>query len=130
MWAKITTILLFLALAASPALAVGPVLRQCTLEWNPVTTNTDGSPATDLKEYRIYVSTTPGGQNLASPQGPPILAPTTITSCTAQGITSDGQKYVVVTAADLAGNQSAPSNEVPFVLDAVAPAAASNLRVR
>jgi hypothetical protein len=42
---------------------------------------------------------------------------------------SQGQKYAVVTAVDLAGNESGASNEVPFFYDAVAPSAPSSLTV-
>jgi hypothetical protein len=113
-----------LAALCTPVLAqaVGPVLKTCTLTWDPLT-------VTDLKEYRVYVSSTPGTENLSFAQGPAIQPPAVTTTCAAQGITTEGQKYVIVTGVDLAGNQSARSNEVPFVLDVTAPPAVGNLRV-
>ena len=112
-----------------PVFAAGPTVSNCTLRWDPVTKNTDGTPVTDLKEYRIYVSTSPGGQNLSAPQGPPIIPPAVSTTCAAQGITTRGQKYAVVTAVDDADRQSGKSNEVPFVFDGDALEAPANLTV-
>lgn len=111
-----------------PAFAVGPVRSPatCRLEWDAPTTNTDGSALTDLATYRVYVNTAPG-----APRGTPTATVTAASATPAPGtlvpwpcsLLTDGQKYAYVTALDLAGNESANSNEVPFVFDAKAPVA-------
>jgi hypothetical protein len=62
---------------------------------------------------------------------------TPTTSATSYGPTANlcggmvtGQKYVVNTSVDGAGNESGWSNEVPFVFDVAAPAAPTNLTVQ
>lgn len=122
-------------LISQPVWAVGPAVTQgtCVLTWDAPQTNADGSPLTDLAKYRVYVGTAPGVKKgpsptaeVLAPDADPVAGATGSWTCT--GLTS-GQKYAVVTAVDQAGNESAESNEVPFVLDALAPGTPGNLRV-
>lgn len=100
--------------------AVGPVVTQatCRLSWDAPTTNTDGTPLTDLGKYRVYIGTAPGVKKGPAPTaevGAPNPAPTPGTTGTwaCVGLTP-GQKYGVVTAVDTSGLESQESNEVPF----------------
>lgn len=75
-----------------------------TLRWDPVTTHTDGTPAQDLAGYTLY-RRDPGGTWLARDF---ILAPTT----TATDPTAPlGIVCYRVTAVDMQGQESPPSNE-------------------
>ena len=51
MWMAMTLVMLLCLVAR--------VSEACTLAWDPVVTNTDGSPVTDLAGYRVYY-TAPG----------------------------------------------------------------------
>jgi hypothetical protein len=110
---------LLLGAGACAAQAVGPVLNHCNTSWT-------ASPATDIREYHVYFSATPGG--VGSVVGI-VQAPVTAWSCPV-ALTPEGQKYATVTAIDIAGNESPRSNEFPFVFDVTVPAAASNFRVQ
>lgn len=128
-WIKLIVALLSLLAFASVAHADGPVVgASCTFTWNAVTKNADGTPITDLKEYRLYLSQTPG--TYAPPAAVVINAPATQTTCLAAGVTTDGQYYAVVRAVDTAGNQSANSNEVGFVRDTTSPQAPANFTIQ
>ena len=117
--------LVALLLFAAPAWAVGPVVGSaCRISWIAPTTNADGTPLTDLAGYRVYVGTAPGVYGVATAT---VVQPATTWPC---GTLSNGQKYTVVTAVDLAGNESIRSTEVPFVLDTIAPAAPSEVTVQ
>ena len=120
--------LLCLLVLASSAFAAGPTVgKGCTFQWTEPTTNADATPLVDLKEYRLYLSTTSGSYTttpakvIAAPKPNPSTGSNLTTPCPA-GI-PQGQNYAVMTAADLAGNESVFSNEAPFVLDTVAPGA-------
>ena len=113
---------------ASPAWAVGPVLNHCQFSWSEAVV-----PDGDLAYFTIKLATTPGGPYAVvgtypapDPAGGASYFPPT-NYCAGQ---PDGQKYAVVTATDTAGNESEVSGEVPFVTNATAPPAASNLAVR
>lgn len=118
MWRILLLLILWL-----PALAWadGPIVgASCGFTWEAPTTNADGSPLTDLKEYRLCVSTISGSYGTPSAVIP---AGTTQVSCAQAGISGDGQYYAIVRAYDQALNPSAPSPEVAFVRDTVAPGA-------
>lgn len=91
--------------------------------WTAPTTNTDGSPLTDLAFYRVYYGSAtaacpgPAFFQVASPTPSPL--PDTIVSLRLTGLTSGTLYYVSVTAVDLSGNESACS----VVASAVAQAA-------
>ena len=80
------------------------------LVWDAPTTCTDGSALLELKEYRIYFSTSPDPYSAGSYL--PVSASTT--SVKVKDIISQGSGiyYFVVTAVDSADRESAPSNEV------------------
>lgn len=82
--------------------------------WTAPTTNTDGSPLTDLASYLLYYGTSsspcPGGSSVqvAAPTSSPGLNQTTSFRLT--GLTTGAQYNVAVTAVDALGNQSACSS--------------------
>jgi hypothetical protein len=128
--------------AASHAHADGPTLSsgKCEIDWDVPTTNTDGSPLTDLKEYRVYVGAAKGafaGAPAAAPNPGPGLV--VAWDCRAVGLTT-GQKYLTVRAADLVGNESAngtpptgatwtAADGLPFVFDGLRPTAPNGLKI-
>ena len=81
--------------------------------WTAPTTNTDGSPLTDLASYKVYYGVAtgpcPGGVffQVISPTTSP--APGTTVSFRLKGLTSGGLYFVSVTAVDLSGSESACS---------------------
>jgi len=81
--------------------------------WTAPTTNTDGSPLTDLASYKVYyvpaTGPCPGGAffQVISPTTSP--APGTTVSFRLKGLTSGGLYSVSVTAVDLSGSESACS---------------------
>ncbi len=81
-----------------------------TLSWDAPATYTDGSSLLDLKEYRIFYSTS------HSPYSTGIYfsVPAPFTSVKIKDVISlgTGTYYFVVTAVDSAGRESNPSNEV------------------
>lgn len=116
--------LVLLALGAAPAAAqaVGPVLNHCIFEW------TDAEPS--LASFTVYVATTAGGAAVKLGSLAADATKTTYVTGNLCGGQPDGQKYAVVKAVDLAGNESPGSNEVPFVLKGTVPTAPTNLKVR
>jgi len=81
--------------------------------WTAPTTNTDGSPLTDLASYKVYYEPAtgpcPGGAffQVISPTTSP--APGTAVSFRLKGLTSGSLYFVSVTAVDLSGSESACS---------------------
>src|SRR5437867_3300406 len=81
--------------------------------WTAPTTNTDGSPLTDLASYRVYFGSTttpcPGTAffQVASPASSP--APNTTVSFRLTALPSGIPSYVSVSAVDQSGNESACS---------------------
>ncbi len=101
--------------------------------WVAPTTNTDGSPLTDLASYRVYYgpATGPcGGPNsfpVASPTTGP--EPNTTVSFRLAGLVTGTLYYVAVSAVDLSGNASACSltaSGVAQVAFAVSPTSTVN----
>ena len=78
--------------------------------WTAPTTNTDGSPLTDLASYRVYYGSATGSCpgsiffEVASPTSSP--APNTTMSFRLVGLAPGTRYYVSVTAVDLSGNES------------------------
>ena len=78
--------------------------------WTAPTTNTDGSPLTDLASYRVYYGPATGSCpgsiffEVASPTSSP--APNTTVSFRLVGLSPGTLYYVSVTAVDLSGNES------------------------
>jgi hypothetical protein len=78
--------------------------------WMAPSTNTDGSPLTDLMAYRVYYGSAtspcpgPSGFEVPSPTTSP--APNTLVSFRLTGLTAGTLYYVAVTAVDTEGNES------------------------
>lgn len=140
-------VVLLILWAAARAHADGPTLStgKCEIDWDVPTTNTDNSPLTDLKEFRIYIGATKGAFTGAPFAVVPAAVPNPgpglvgVWDCRAAGLPS-GQKYLTVRAADLVGNESANANPptgaawtaadgLPFVFDALKPIAPGGLRI-
>lgn len=75
-----------------------------TLTWSAPTTNTDGTPLTDLVGYKIYYGTSSGSYSVSVDVG-------NVTTYTVDSLSS-GTYYFVVTAYDGYENESNYSNEV------------------
>lgn len=107
------------------AFAEGPIVgKNSVIYWNP---NTES----DLAGYKLYLGVSSGVyssvRDVGLTQSP--SSPEVSVLASFPGIT-DGQYYVVVTAYDLAGNESGYSAEAPFFLNAVAPANPVGVGVR
>lgn len=114
------TFLLFLFIALGfPSFVFA---AQCTFTWTAPATNTDGTPTTDLKGYRLKSGTAPGG--------PYTLVQEVAAPATTAALNCNERTVWVVTAIDTENppNESAPSNEV-YISDRTAPLAPGNLRV-
>jgi hypothetical protein len=101
--------------------------------WTAPTTNTDGTPLTDLASYLLYYGTStspcPGSSSVqvASPTSSP--GPSQTTSFRLTGLTTGTLYNVAVTAVDALGNQSACSSVASAVARsdfAVSPAGTVN----
>jgi len=90
-----------------------------TVTWNAPTTNADGTPLTDLAEYRIYlgtaVPTCPGGSfhPVSSPTTTPGSGQTVSARVTA--LNAGTTYFARITAADFDGNESACSSSASGV---------------
>ncbi len=78
---------------------------QAILSWNVPTTNTDGSPLTDLAGYKVYYGTVSGAYTQNIDVG-------NVTTYTVPNLTDGGAYYFAVTAYDTASIESGYSNEV------------------
>ncbi len=105
---KILTTLLFLTLpltlAGCGGSGSGSSSESVTLTWDAPTTNTDGTPLTDLAGYIVYYGTPSNNYtnsvNIGNSTGAVISN------------LSPGTWYFAVTAYDTSGNESSFSNEV------------------
>ena len=113
--AYIIVVAMLLCLTVTPARGASPT----TLNWTAPTTNSDGTPLTDLAGYKIYCGIKAG--TYASPKNVGNVLTYPLSSL---GLTQ-GVNYCAVTAYDTSGNESVKSNEVSFTFDNVAPAAPS-----
>jgi hypothetical protein len=79
-----------------------------TLSWYAPTTYTDGSALLDLKEYRVYFSTSPDPYSTGSY----FSVPASTTSVKVRDIipVGTGTYYFVITAVDSTDTESDPSN--------------------
>lgn len=125
---SVCAIVFALLIAPLPASATGPTLNHCLFSWSEATVADN-----DLASFNIKLGGASGGPYTTvgtfaapGPGGGSTYAPTT-NYCAGQ---PDGQKYAVVTAVDTAGNESAPSTEVPFALNVTAPSVPTGLTVR
>ena len=99
------------------------VYATTNLTWTAPTTNTDGSPLTDLGSYRVYRGNSSGGAKtlLAT-----VTAPVTAYQ---DSSTLEGLNCYAITAVDLDGNESNYSNEACKFVDTIAPNAPTGLIV-
>jgi len=86
------------------------------LAWDAPTTNVDGTPLTDLAEYRIYAGTSspppcPGSAFLTLSSTTPTPSPGDVIAYQLTGLTENITYFVQVTAVDTGGNESDCSNE-------------------
>jgi uncharacterized protein YfaP (DUF2135 family) len=79
------------------------------LMWDAPSTNTDGSPATDLAGYKIYYGTAPGTYTASIDVGNTTSIPVATLS---SSVPSPGLYYISVTAYDTSGNESIYSNTI------------------
>ena len=79
------------------------------LAWDAPSSNTDGSPATDLAGYKIYYGTVSGKYTASIDAGNATSFPITALS---SSVPVPGLYYIAVTAYDTAGNESSYSNEI------------------
>ena len=107
-------ILLMLLFAASFACDSGgggsggsspPVAGMISVAWDPPTTNSDGSPLTDLGGYKIYYGTASGTYD------PPIDV-VNLTTYRLTGLSQGQTYYIVVTAYNTSNSESDYSIEV------------------
>ncbi|VAW38960.1 hypothetical protein MNBD_GAMMA01-1342 [hydrothermal vent metagenome] len=127
---------LFIGLMFAPLYAIA---GDATLTWNAPTTNTDASCVTDHAGFNVYFGTSSGSYNTELTNVPATCNDTGVDAGTGCGnIIScnyiatdipDGMRYFVVTAFDLAGNNSEPSNEQSKLIDGTSPSSPANLTV-
>jgi len=79
------------------------------LSWNAPTTNTDGTPLTDLAGYKLYYGTKPG-------QYDQVLTVGSFTTAEIDGLYPGTTYYLAVTAYDIFGNESDFSNEINYTV--------------
>lgn len=122
---KLLLICLFIVISTAPLWAVGTVCNQnCKVSWEANNPLIDP----DLAGYKLYIGTTPGiyttikDIGLTTNEAAPFYP-------LAGFLLSDGQYYIMVTAYDTSGNESAPSNEVPFTMNVKAPDARSGVQI-
>jgi len=87
------------------SITAADVFSSTTVAWTAPTTNTDGTPLTDLAGYKIYYGTTSGNY-------PNSINAGKVTSYAFNNLTSGTPYYFVATAYDTTGFESAFSNEV------------------
>lgn len=94
-----------------------------TLQW-------DANTEADLAGYRLYKSTTSGSYTFGAANA--VASYGKVTTGAADVTGAEGQRvYFVLTAFDLTGNESGPSNEVSYVIpDTTPPAAPKNFIVK
>jgi hypothetical protein len=116
---KLLAILAVVLLTASfvPAANAG----QAILSWTPPTTNSDGTPLTDLGGYKAYAGKTSGNYSIVKDVG-------NVTTYTVTTLT-EGKWYFAVTAYDTSGNESGYSNEVSKTI-AIPPTAPTGCTVQ
>lgn len=85
---------------------------QVQLAWDPTTTHTDGSPATDLAGYRLYYWQASIGTLQRVDVG-------NTTTYTLTGLVDGGTYSLAVAAYDTAGNESANSNTITVTVPSV-----------
>src|SRR3989304_5988479 len=83
------------------------------LTWDPPTTNTDGTPLTDLAGYKVHYGTTSGNYTTVIDVG-------NVTTYTITNLTNNVTYYFATTAYDSSGNEIGYSNEVSKTISGTA----------
>jgi len=83
-----------------------------TFSWTPPTTNSDGTPLTDLAGYRVYSGVSSRNYTQNTDVG-------NVTSYTVTNLSGGTTYYFAVTAYDTSGNQSTFSNELTATITAI-----------
>ena len=99
---------IIIVLLTAGVLIALPYQPKTTLSWDAPTTNTDGTPLTDLAGYRVYWGTINGTYTANKDVGN-IL---TVNIAQTMGLTPRGNYCFAVTAYDVELNESAYSNEI------------------
>lgn len=108
---------LLLSLTVTVAEGVNPTMIICKAP----TTNSDGTPLTDLAELKAYLGRTSGTYTVYTSAAHTVIGTDRIFMISGiAGITS-GLWYVSCTALDTSGNESVKSNEVAFTIETVTP---------
>jgi hypothetical protein len=80
-----------------------------SLSWSPPTTNSDGTPLTNLAGYKVYYGNSSGQYSKSIDAG-------NTSSITINNLPVGGTTYFTVTAYDSSGNESSFSNETSKTL--------------
>lgn len=96
----------------SPGMTNSAHSGEAYLTWDPPTTNTDGTPLTDLAGYKVYYGTASGNYDTIVDAG-------NATSYTVTSLISDVTYYFATTAYDTSANESGFSNEVSKTIEVV-----------
>jgi hypothetical protein len=99
-----TALMLLIVLMLTLPISAENAFSAITLHWTAPTTNTDGSPLTNLAGYRLYYGTSSGSYSHYIPLDDEVTY--TFTSL------SNGTYYFVVTAINSVGVESYSSNQV------------------
>lgn len=113
-------LLLGILLAAALVFAGDTVSTRCVFAWDPTL-------EADLAGYRLYVR--PAMGRYPTTPAADLTAPITSVSCAAAGVHQSGDYAAQLTAYDAVGNESAPSLEVAFALDATPPGVPTGVRI-
>lgn len=102
-----------LTIAVGVGVVVGlPFKQNNTICWDAPTTNTDGTPLTDLLGYKVYWSATSGLFTDTNSKDIGMATPSGIGACYTITSMPDGLYYMVVTAYNSVRAESAFSNEI------------------
>lgn len=85
------------------------------LSWTPPTTNTDGTPLTDLGGYKLYCGPKTGNYTVVKDVA------NIVEYLILNVVSKDGTYFCAVTAYNIPGNESGYSNEVNFSIDYTSP---------
>jgi hypothetical protein len=123
-------LLIVLAMFATPAMSADVSFN---IEWSPVTENVDGTPITDLKNYKFYVCDSAVKDNgtcdgnlktMTSPKSGSGIVVDYTSSAT------NGSVFVRGSAVDEGGNESVLSNQIAFEFREDVPPNTIILRIR
>lgn len=101
-----------LAMLYSPIMGQAQTLQTCSLSL-PCSMQWDANLEPDMSVYRVYLSQVSGVYTV------PYVTVSHPTVTTSLGVLTQGTYFLRVTAVDLSGNESLPSNELTFFYDGV-----------